>query len=89
MSFASIESLSPADLVAQYILTKRGRGICLSVSDYECVEKWLELAGGEADPVLLILADLFRPGGSAKIKQLSLRTLDKQVSGLLKERSGG
>ncbi|MBM4251234.1 MAG: hypothetical protein FJ146_04645 [Deltaproteobacteria bacterium] len=60
MSFADPKTLSPSELVAQYVLTLRGNALFLPYQDYAVIEDWLAHAQC-ADELLLALSDIL-PG---------------------------
>ena len=60
MSFVDLDTLSPADLIAQYVLECRGQGLFLPYADYQVIAEWLG-AVGDADALLLILSDVLPP----------------------------
>ncbi len=58
MSFIPEQNLTGRHLVAQFILSHRKKGHVLPYIEYEYIGKWLRLAEGEEDQLLLILSEI-------------------------------
>lgn len=56
MSILNFDQMSDRQLIAQYILEFRNRGLFLPYSDYRIIESWLQHA--KSDTLLLILSDI-------------------------------
>jgi hypothetical protein len=90
VSFLDLDRLSPADLVAQYVLECRGQGLFLPYTDHAVIGEWLA-AAGDPDELLLILADVLptfyakaaakgrRPGSLAGVRRLVLSRVRDRV----------
>ena len=57
MTLIQLDQLTPQQLIAQYVIECRGKGLFLPYDEYEIIGSWLSLAGSP-DSLLLILSDL-------------------------------
>jgi hypothetical protein len=60
MTLMQLDSLSPQQLIAQYVIECRGQGLLLPYDEYEIIGQWLA-ASTSVDELLLILSDIL-PG---------------------------
>ena len=68
MSFSDPESMTPAELVAQYVLGLKGSALFLPYQDYAVIEEWLKNSR-DVDELLLLLSEVLPnlfDGGSRK-----------------------
>jgi hypothetical protein len=56
MSFTDPSAMSPAELIAQYILSLRGEALFLPYQDYAVIDDWLTQSQG-IDELLLVLSE--------------------------------
>jgi hypothetical protein len=88
MSLIDLDSLPPADLIAQYILELKGSGNILPYTDYECIGAWLKELSNDSDQLLLILSEIlpnyFSPE-KPNNKRRNLKGVDKSVFKAIKE----
>jgi hypothetical protein len=80
LSCHGIEHLSAHELLHTYVLERFGRSGSLSYRDLKTVQMWLELAGGEADPVLLVLEELQLEGLSYPSLAAVSRVVTRRLS---------
>ena len=59
MSYIPSSGLKGRRLIAQYIISIRQSGITLPYSEYQYIDRWLEL--GSEDEVLMVLDDILPP----------------------------
>jgi hypothetical protein len=89
MSLVDIDQLSPLALVSQYIAEVRGKASFLTRDEVGLVEKWLELAKGKPEPIILILEAEFSQKqsmrGQKKSSQPSMKRLDRLMSNKLRD----
>ena len=57
MTLMQLDSLSPQQLIAQYVIECRGQGLLLPYDEYELIGQWLG-AAGSVDELLLVLSDI-------------------------------
>ncbi|MEZ4741325.1 MAG: hypothetical protein R3B45_02575 [Bdellovibrionota bacterium] len=76
-----LESLSPHELIAQYVIEVKGVGHMLPYSEYNLIELWLrELA--DADLLLLVLSEIlpaYFENARRSGRTLSLKGIHKKV----------
>jgi hypothetical protein len=70
MSFADPKSLSPSELVVQYVLSLRGNALFLPYQDYAVIDDWLAHSQN-LDELLLALSDIL-PGYFTQSRKPSL-----------------
>ena len=72
--------LKPLEAVSLFVLKNRRRGLTLSSRDLTILHGWLIAAGGDANRLLVVLADLL-PDHFSQTKGLAapLTLLDKRV----------
>ena len=71
------DELSPAQLVAEYVLAHKNSGTFLTHHDYRLIQKWLKHCP-DVDFLLLLLADKL-PTLFARNPRSSLRAIDKTI----------
>lgn len=71
------DDLSPAQLVAEFVLAHKNRGSFLSHHDYSLIQKWLDHCP-EVDFLLLLLSDQL-PSLYARRPRSSLQAIDKTI----------
>ena len=83
----SLEEMSQQELICYFVVQQRNQGFTLPYLDYETIERWLKLAQGDQDLLLLILSEELPPlysnrrnGGSPL-----LRSIDHKIVGRIKE----
>ena len=73
---------SARQLICQYIIETRGQGLFLSYTDYEVVDRWLSLCGGDEDILLFILSEVlpsyYRASSNKSFR--SLKALEQNIS---------
>jgi hypothetical protein len=86
----NIEDMSPREMIAQYVIEVRARGLLLPYNEYGLIERWLELAHNDVERLLLVLSevlpDYYQPDinkGRAK----GLMGVDKKIIQQLRELS--
>lgn len=67
----------PEQLIAQFILSKRG-GICLSYLELEFLKEWIQLSKGDVEELVLLLDDLSQkpPGMKLPLKVFHSRVVN-------------
>ena len=82
MTLLNINSLGPAELIAQYVIQMRKKGHTLPYDDYQVIENWLS-ANIDADQLLVILDDIlpeiYEAGENEKRVPPSLKKVSKKV----------
>ena len=89
MSFLDLDSLTPEDLVVQFVLECRGSGHFLPYLDYQVIEEWIAVAT-DADDLLLVLSDVlpnFYSGRDDGSKPKPLTSARRLVLSRLKDRA--
>lgn len=89
MSIMDLDKMTPAGIVAQYVIELFGSGHFLSRDDYARLEKWLTISQS-ADDLLIVLEDILPPRiekSRAKGKKVfSLSSIHRSVEKKLNER---
>jgi hypothetical protein len=89
MALVDLDKLSPAGLIAQFVVECRNAGPILPYMDYEVIDEWLT-AAPDADQLLLVLADalpeFFDPEKRRTSKPRSLKGARRKI---LKRLGGG
>lgn len=88
MSYIPPEQLQGAALIVQYVIDLRAKGHFLPYDEHRIINKWIA-AAGDADTLLLILADLlpdFYGKAQNRTHPPSLSRLDKKVTQILDTR---
>ena len=78
MSIFNIDSLSDRSLISQFILEKRGHGLCLSREEDQLVCRWLKDSG--SPDILLSLLDELIPEHSQGKRPLPLHVFNKKIT---------
>ena len=86
MSFLDLDKLAPEDMILQYVLECRGKGLFLPYQDYQVIDEWLS-AAPDQDELLLILSDVLPVffGGTDDRRPRSLAGVRKLVLSRLKD----
>lgn len=82
MSFMDLTCLTPAEVVAQYVIHCKPAGHCLSFAEYQLIDTWLEAANNNDELLLLILSEILPPyyqSQSPYKRQSSLQFFHKTV----------
>jgi hypothetical protein len=82
MGFMDLNKVSKSELVAQFIIERRGRGLFLSYPDYQLIGSWLKASENDVEKVIFILSQLLQvQAGSSQSQKtnFSLKIFDKQV----------
>ena len=69
--------LSPAQLIAEFVLAHKNRGAFLSYHDYRVIQKWLDHCP-DVDFLLLLLSDKLPPLFERNPRS-SLQAIDKTI----------
>lgn len=77
--------LSPAQLVAEFVLAHKSRGSFLSHHDYRVIQKWLDHCP-DVDLLLLLLSDKL-PALFERNPRSSLSALDKTIMRRIEQQS--
>jgi hypothetical protein len=84
MSLIDYDSLSAVAVLSHYIVESKGFGHFLAREDVSIIEKWLTLANGNAEFVILqlegILNKKIERQKATGVKLISLKSIDKRVS---------
>ena len=86
MSLIDPSLLSPQDLVAQFIVECRGKGLMLPYQEYGLIDEWLALAE-DADALLLVLSDVLPGYFQGPKSGRSLRGVHRLVVSRLRDRA--
>ena len=82
MALVDLDKLSPAGLIAQYVIECRNVAPVLPYTDYEVIDEWLA-AAGNPDQLLLVLSDVlpdyFDPAQRKTAKPRSLKGARRMV----------
>jgi hypothetical protein len=83
-----LDRLSPAEVIAQYVIHCKAAGMCLSYSEYQVIDTWLDAADSNDELLLLVLSEILPPHyqkqGPFK-RQSSLQFFHKSVMKKLAE----
>lgn len=75
----------PTEVIVDYVNSLQGRGHFLPYRDQEYIQKWLGLAGGDEDRLLLVLSEVLPPLYEKKSgKGPRLAAADKSVCAKLR-----
>lgn len=91
MSIVDLDRLSPAEVIAHYVIHCRPAGLCLSFSEHHVIDTWLEAADNNDELLLLILSEIlpsYYQGQSAAKRQSSLQFFNKKVMKKISEVKG-
>ena len=80
------DDLSPAQLVAEFVLAHKNRGSFLSYHDYRLIQKWLDHCP-DVDLLLLLLSDKLPPL-FAHNPSSSLQAIDKTIMRRIERHTG-
>lgn len=82
MALVDLDKLSPAALIAQFVVQCRDAGPVLPYTDYEVIDEWIA-AERDIDQLLLVLGDVlpayFDPAARSTRKPRSLKGARRQV----------
>ena len=67
----NIETLTPEELIATFVIESKGSGHFLAYEDHDIVRNWVKTAKGDTDRLLLILSEIIpayfnRPNNNSK-----------------------
>jgi hypothetical protein len=77
-----LDCLSPAELIAHYVLHCKPAGMCLSFAEYQLIDTWLTAVDDDGEVLLVILSEILPPyyrEQSASKRQSSLQFFHKSV----------
>ncbi|MCB9228083.1 MAG: hypothetical protein H6618_00580 [Deltaproteobacteria bacterium] len=77
MNELELDSLTPDELIARFVIVRRGIGVSLSPDDFRQIRNWLSYTP-DPDRLLCILDDIMPPQGSQK-RPLPLKLFHKRV----------
>ncbi|NRA64369.1 MAG: hypothetical protein HRU19_07785 [Pseudobacteriovorax sp.] len=89
MTFIPDKHLNGRNLIAQFILLHRKRGLFLPYSEYSYIDKWLALAESD-DQLLLVLSDIipyFYKARADWTHPPSLKLVDQKICRILMAKS--
>lgn len=87
MSHFDIDKLPPREVIAQFVLEQKNKGLVLPYSDYLIIDEWLSAAQNKTDFLLLtlegLLPEYFTKDGKPTPRSLS--GLNRRVLKAIKE----
>ena len=83
MTYMTLEGKTPHVVISEYIVERKSKGLTLSYSDLPFVHKWLRLAAGDSDRLMLVLDEVLDDsescGQKKKLVEYPLKVWDARV----------